>query len=263
MCSENLDEISNDFISSYKITLESKTISKSYFDLGIIVDEREEKFDIKNFIFLSDSSNNSILTNEVTELNINNESNSSNNDSIIEIYNIFRNESLLTNQISNDISEEIYFLNTKKKRNESESEIIIKTNNIKGMIGTNFFNGFLINKIEEMKKNCKCILDFKKFPKKFIRNAVNHKNKDILNFTFEELIRLAKSCKDKEQKDEDYLRNLKVLEKFQSDENKEIMEKFGHNKILKMKYRDLLEDYLNSKEYNEKIKSLEPKKEKL
>ena len=266
MRSESLDELSNDFISLDKITSESKTKSNSNADLGIIVAEPQKKFYKKNFIYVSDASKNSIWRNELLELKMNIEPNSSNNDSSIEIFNIFRNESLLTNQIPNDISKDIYFLHNKTlhnkiQRNESESKKNVKTNNIKGIIGTNFFNGFLINKIKEMKDDCGCILDFKKFPKKFIRNAVNHKNKEILDFTFEELIKLAKSCNDSQLNDEDYLRNLEVLEELQSDENREIMEKLGYDKILKMKYRDLFEDYLNSKEYNEKIKSLESKKD--
>ena len=263
MRSESLDELSNDFISLDKITSESKTKSNSNADLGIIVAEPQKKFYKKNFIYVSDASKNSIWRNELLELKMNIEPNSSNNDSSIEIFNIFRNESLLANQIPNDISKDIYFLNNKIQRIESESKknIKTKTNNIKGIIGTNFFNGFLTNKIKEMKDDCGCILDFKKFPKKFIRNAVNHKNKEILDFTFEELIKLAKSCNDNQLNDKDYLRNLEVLEELQSDENREIMEKFGHDKILKMKYRDLFEDYLNSKEYNEKIKSLESKKD--
>ena len=261
MRSESLDELSNDFISLDKITSESKTKSNSNADLGIIVAEPQKKFYKKNFIYVSDASKNSIWRNELLELKMNIEPNSSNNDSSIEIFNIFRNESLLTNQIPNDISKDIYFLNNKIQRNESESKKNVKTNNIKGIIGTNFFNGFLINKIKEMKDDCGCILDFKKFPKKFIRNAVNHKNKEILDFTFEELIKLAKSCNDNQLNDKDYLRNLEVLEELQSDKNREIMEKLGHDKILKMKYRDLFEDYLNSKEYNEKIKSLESKKD--
>ena len=266
MRSESLDELSNDFISLDKITSESKTKSNSNADLGIIVAEPQKKFYKKNFIYVSDASKNSIWRNELLELKMNIEPNSSNNDSSIEIFNIFRNESLLTNQIPNDISKDIYFLHNKTlhnkiQRNESESKKNVKTNNIKGIIGTNFFNGFLINKIKEMKDDCGCILDFKKFPKKFIRNAVNHKNKEILDFTFEELIKLAKSCNDNQLNDKDYLRNLEVLEELQSDKNREIMEKLGHDKILKMKYRDLFEDYLNSKEYNEKIKSLESKKD--
>ena len=263
MRSESLDELSNDFISLDKITSESKTKSNSNADLGIIVAEPQKKFYKKNFIYVSDASKNSIWRNELLELKMNIEPYSSNNDSSIEIFNIFRNESLLTNQIPNDISKDIYFLNNKIQRIESESKknIKTKTNNIKGIIGTNFFNGFLTNKIKEMKDDCVCILDFKKFPKKFIRNAVNHKNKEILDFTFEELIKLAKSCNDNQLNDKDYLRNLEVLEELQSDENREIMEKLGHDKILKMKYRDLFEDYLNSKEYNEKIKSLESKKD--
>ena len=262
MRSESLDELSNDFISLDKITSESKTKSNSNADLGIIVAEPQKKFYKKNFIYVSDASKNSIWRNELLELKMNIEPNSSNNDSSIEIFNIFRNESLLTNQIPNDISKDIYFLNNKIQWIESESKknIKTKTNNIKGIIGTNFFNGFLTNKIKEMKDDCGCILDFKKFPKIFIRNAVNHKNKEILDFTFEELIKLAKSCNDNQLNDKDYLRNLEVLEELQSDKNREIMEKFGHDKILKMKYRDLFEDYLNSKEYNEKKKIIRIKK---
>ena len=134
MRSESLDELSNDFISLDKITSESKTKPNSNADLGIIVAEPQKKFYKKNFIYVSDASKNSIWRNELLELKMNIEPNSSNNDSSIEIFNIFRNESLLTNQI---------------------------------IIGTNFFNGFLTNKIKEMKDDCGCILDFKKFPKKF------------------------------------------------------------------------------------------------
>ena len=98
MHSESLDELSNDFISLDKITSESKTKSNSNADLGIIVAEPQKKFYKKNFIYVSDASKNSIWRNELLELKMNIEPNSSNNDSSIEIFNIFRNESLLKNK---------------------------------------------------------------------------------------------------------------------------------------------------------------------
>jgi V8-like Glu-specific endopeptidase len=115
-----------------------------------------------------------------------------------------------------------------------------------------------------MKKKCKCILHLEKFPKDFIFQAVKKSNKHYLEYTLEELFENKKLYENKDPYDV-YSINLKVINELKKEKNKEIMAKFGYDKILKMKYRELYEKYLQSneyKQYRQKIYNLFEKKGK-
>ena len=63
--------------------------------------------------------------------------------------------------------EENFLLNKKKKRDGNENKFSREDNARRG-VARFFFNRYLKNIIEKMKKDCKCILYFNFFPEKFI-----------------------------------------------------------------------------------------------
>ena len=145
----------------------------------------------------------------------------------------------------------------KSADNDSESKFQ-REDNCRRMIGRSFFNKFLKSKIESMKRECRCILFFDNFPRKFIFEAVKKGNKNFLEYTLEELIEKEELYKDKDS-EISYGVNLKVIRELKSEKNRDIMEKYGYDKILKMNYRDLFEEYLKSNEFKQKIYKLKTK----
>ena len=139
------------------------------------------------------------------------------------------------------------FLNRKKERNENKYRFI-RRDNARRAVARFFFNHFLKNLIEKMKKECNCILYLNYFPKKFIFEAEKKRNKHYLDYTFEQLLENKDLYQNRDQKDY-YFNNIKVVETLKSEKNKDIMEKSGYNKILKMTYRNLFKEFLKSDEY--------------
>lgn len=171
--------------------------------------------------------------------------------------NIFNLESL-------KLFKENFSLKKREKEKSSENNSISKVlreDNCRRMIGRNFFNKYLKEKIESMLKACRCILFFDNFPKKFIFEAVKKGNKNFLDYSLEELIENEELYRDKDS-ERNYSTNLKVIQEIKSEKNKDIMEKNGYDKLLKKNYRDLFEEYLKSNEFIQKINNLK-EKEKL
>ena len=163
---------------------------------------------------------------------------------------------------SSKLTEEKIFSSKKRVKeksadNDSESKFQ-REDNCRRMIGRSFFNKFLKSKIESMIRECRCILFFDNFPRKFIFEAVKKGNKNFLEYTLEELIEKEELYKDKDS-EISYDVNLKVIRELKSEKNRDIMEKYGYDKILKMNYRDLFEEYLKSNEFKQKIYKLKTK----
>ena len=159
-------------------------------------------------------------------------------------------EMSLENKASQDL-----FLIKKTERNEKRKIKYSKGYNYRKMIGIDFLNKYIKNFIAKMKKECKCILYFNNFPEKFITDAMKKRNNIYLDYTLEQLIENKELYKNKDPFDY-YSTNIKVIEALKSEKNKNIMEKTGYNKILKMTFRNLFEDYLKSNEYKQKIECL-------
>ena len=109
---------------------------------------------------------------------------------------------------------------------------------------------FLIDLIVKMQQQCNCILYLQKFPRDFILHAAEKSNKHYLEYTLEELFENKQLYENKDPFDV-YSTNLKVIHELKSEKNKKIMEMFGYDKILKMKYRELYELYSKSNEYKQ------------
>ena len=156
----------------------------------------------------------------------------------------YRNRFDELNELSNTslstLSNKGTFLNNKvlptiKRRRENQD-------NIRKKLKTSFFNTFSRKKINEILKNKKSRFYFEKFPISFVNDIRKNTNKDIIDKTLLEII-LKKELYD--EKDlSNYHHNLKVLE------NKEIKEIKELKEILNKKYRELFEEYINSKEFN-------------
>ena len=263
----SIEEIDN-FIFKNKIDINSQgnssnTTSKNKDTFIDSWPKSFPKYTNENFNIFSYFTDNLILPTEPKETNeakiYNNLPDTTNN------INIFEEKKAEHDERSSSKKGKIFFLQKKIKRNEpnfieNENQKKIREDNFRTGLGRNFMN-YLKNLIEEMKKKCKCILHLEKFPKDFIFQAVKKSNKHYLEYTLEELFENKKLYENKDPYDV-YSINLKVINELKKEKNKEIMEKFGYDKILKMKYRELYEQYLKSNEYKQYRQKILEKKGK-
>ena len=138
----------------------------------------------------------------------------------------------------------------KKKRSKKRQNRYTYKDLIKQKIKRNFFNGYLVIKLNKILKTIKSGLLFKKFPKRFTNNVSKNDNKRILLMTLGEII------KDKNLYKNDlkiYEHNLKVINELKEEKSK-------INEILETKnYYEIYEDYLNSDEYKINIEKIKQK----
>ena len=126
---------------------------------------------------------------------------------------------------------------------------------------------------------------FESFPQYFITNVAINFNNNILDLTYEELIKSEKNISNDEKSSEKKVKNeldskkfKEKIDKIESDnkkykKNNDVLEKLNKNeeiskksefdKIKNMKYKDILKAYFSSKEFDESIKELYNKKQKL
>ena len=145
-------------------------------------------------------------------------------------------------------------INTKKER-DGKKYRFIRRDNVRRTVARFFFNHFLKNMIEKMKKECNCILYLNYFPKKFIFQAEKKRNKHFLDYTFEQLLENKDLYENKDIRNY-YTINKKVIDELKSEKNKNIMANKGYDKILKMTYRNLFQKFLNSDEYKNHYEEL-------
>ena len=97
-------------------------------------------------------------------------------------------------------------------------------------------------------------------PQLFVSDISKKNNKEILNLTLEEILSLN-FCfrKENDSTIKKYYHNLSVLEYLEK--NKEISVKSNFNNIKNMKYYQIFEEYLNSKEFEMEISELKKENE--
>ena len=146
-----------------------------------------------------------------------------------------------------DESNEIYpssvekaFLNNKvlptiKRRRENQD-------NIRKKLKTVFFNTFLRKKINEILNNKHSRLYFEKFPISFVNDIRKNTNKDVIDKTLLEIILNKELYSENDLSN--YNHNIKVVE------NKEVKQIGELKKILNKTFRELFEEFINSKEFN-------------
>ena len=139
----------------------------------------------------------------------------------------------------------------KKKRLYQEYNMRIK-------IARKFCNKYLIKKINKILKKIKCPLYFEIFQKNLVLNIATKNYKKHLDLTLEEIFSKKKlyEIKNKGNNFKNYYHNLIALNKLKSVEFKYVIEKTEINNILKKKFHDLFQDYLNSDEFKEQIEEM-------
>ena len=144
-----------------------------------------------------------------------------------------------SNEISPSLVEKA-FLNNKvlptiKRRRENQD-------NIRKKLKTVFFNTFLRKKINEILNNKHSRLYFEKFPISFVNDIRKNTNKDIIDKTLLEIILNKELYSENDLSN--YNHNIKVVE------NKEVKQIGELKKILNKTFRELFEEFINSKEFN-------------
>ena len=132
----------------------------------------------------------------------------------------------------------------KRKRKENQD-------NIRRKIKRTFLNSALIQKINMIIKNKGGILFFKKFQQHFVDDVSKKTNMELLNMTLEEIFRKKEMYIDKELPN--YYHNLTLIE------SKEIQENEDLKNILNLKYSELYEEYINSKDFSIDVDRLKKK----
>ena len=148
----------------------------------------------------------------------------------------------------------------KQKRKKYIKKRKDNADNIRKKIKSRFLKA-LKNAINQKLKNAGSKYFFNLLPQSFIINLSKEKNKEILNLSLKEI--LVKDFNNKkEAKRADYNKykhNLLVLNYLEK--NKEISEKSDFNKIKNMKYSEIFNEYLLSKEFESEISRLKLEKE--
>lgn len=136
-------------------------------------------------------------------------------------------------------------LNIRRQRKEN-------SDNIRKKIKRFFFNAALLHLLNN---NLKCNY-FERFPPSFVCDVEKTRNNNIINMTLLEIIENINLYKKENKVDmEKYLHNLKTVQSEEVKQNEEI------KKILNKTFKELYEEYLNSKEFKKKqINKLKKKK---
>ena len=186
--------------------------------------------------------------------------NSLNNDIVIEIIDEELNQINMENDEDSKSSLNSS-LNRKRESNEDKKIFERRDNGIKE-VNRFFFNHYLKKLIIIFENKCGFIKDVKSFPEKFIFNVYANKNNHLLDYTFEQLLLDEDLYKDKDPFNY-YSVNKKVLDELNKEIYKDAMKKSGCDKILKMTFRNLFENFLKSDIYKKHIDDLIKKNKKV
>ena len=151
----------------------------------------------------------------------------------------------------------------KKKSNKKIQNVQKRkenADNIRKKIKSRFLK-YLRNIINERLKAAGSKKLFKFLPQKFICNVSKEKNKAVLNLTLREIV-LKNFCEEKNENDSElrnYYHNLSVLEYLEK--NNEISEKSQFNNFKNLKFYQIFNEYLKSKEFEMEIAGLKKEKE--
>ena len=176
------------------------------------------------------------------ELNINEYFNNPSENSIFE--SLFENETQkkvsLFSSLKKDehIKEEVF---CQRKRYPLRRRRKENNDNMRRKIKRTFLNSALIPKINMMIKNKGGQFFFKKFNQHFVDDVSKKTNRELLNMTLEEIFRKKELYQENELPN--YKHNINFVE------NQIIRENEDLKKILNLKYFELFEEYINSKEF--------------
>ena len=257
-----------------KILKESKITTKNKFSLNDSQKEIENQNDLdfmikdKNVVFLNLNLIDDDSSNDKNNYNI---KNCSVIEKIKNKQNIFRiiypKKFIIFNQGSYDTNTREYINNIFHKEKQykilffSRMKTIKKKNrknnndNIRKKIKTRFLKA-LKNTVNNKLKLAGSKKLFTFLQQKFIINVSKEMNKDILDLTFKELFstNFCQPDKNDDANIRKFYENLKVLEYLEN--NKDISQKSSYNVFKNMKYYQIFEEYLRSKEFEIEVNSL-------
>ena len=116
-------------------------------------------------------------------------------------------------------------------------------------------NFYLYNKLTNIIKLSKIKQKLKKFPEKLINEIAKINNKKYLNLTLEDFYTRRELYNSKELL-KHFEHNLVIINHIMEENNKNFRETSGVEILLKMKFRDLINQYLKSDEYKQKMTEL-------
>ena len=156
-----------------------------------------------------------------------------------------------------------FFIDDEGNKKKMKKKRKYKSDDIRKKIKVRFHK-VLKNKINESLKNAGSTELFSFLPQFFISNISKKFNYQYMNSTFEEILStdFTEFKKDSPTADIDkkqFIKNKKILEYLKN--NKEISRLSGFDIIKKMKYKDILKNYFDSREFENSIEILKKEKE--
>lgn len=156
-----------------------------------------------------------------------------------------------------------FFIDDEGNKKKMKKKRKYKSDDIRKKIKVRFHK-VLKNKINESLKNAGSTELFSFLPQFFISNISKKFNYQYMNSTFEEILStdFTEFKKDSTTADIDkkqFIKNKKILEYLKN--NKEISRLSGFDIIKKMKYKDILKNYFDSREFENSIEILKKEKE--
>ena len=155
-----------------------------------------------------------------------------------------------------------FFIDDEGNKKKMKKKRKYKSDDIRKKIKVRFHK-VLKNKINESLKNAGSTELFSFLPQFFISNISKKFNYQYMNSTFEEILstNFTEFKKDSPTANIDkkqFIKNKKILEYLKK--NKEISSLSGFDIIKKMKYKDILKNYFDSREFENSIEILKDKK---
>lgn len=153
------------------------------------------------------------------------------------------------------------FLNKKRARGKVTIEKRkYREYNIRTKIIRYFFNQVLINKINDELKMAGSDISFTLFSREFVNEFQELENKKVLNMTLEDILKDKELYGKNISKNSNYSYNIRRLEKLKSEEYKGIRESIELDRILKMTFYEMFQEYLSSKEFVKHVNLLKSEK---
>ena len=156
---------------------------------------------------------------------------------------------------NNTLTVTCIFNKKKRKSRKKNDNQYLRKDNIREKIKRRFFNVYLINKLEVLRKKIKFKNYFCKFPSFFAKDVKIDRNKEILNITLREIFEKEELYNyENENGLKKYKHNLIVVQ------TKEIKEDEEFKKILNKTFYELYKEYLDDFKIEEN-KNLKNKRE--
>ena len=260
-----MDKLEDSNIINYNYSIEySKT------DLFLVEEEPLKYINIPPLELNLDQNNECLEFGKVFNINSNKSTEDSNKPTIIELAEIDvvghpkrkffdikkENRIFHAKNLNNSISEK----KIKPKRSKKRQKRKYNADNIRRKIKSRFHKS-LKNNLNKMLKYSGSNYFFDYLPQSFITNVTKAGNKKILNMTFKDFFSKDFSefeNNDTEKNSEKWTAGKNVIANIE-EEDENIREKSNYNIYKKMKYYQIYNEYLNSKEFEEDIIKIEVK----